>query len=472
MTERNVRNRKAWAEQYPNEDSYGSAFVGWIVSHGELFGDDHRIASVSDLALSRGWKAVLGIARAVWKEHDGVTFESVRRRISKEKKASLDTQKHLVELVGWAEEVSENLTEDDYTEIADQIWQKTRRLHFASGMGSIIEKIGHGDQHLDAGVEELYVLCDGIRRMGQSGNAGTATMMELGARIHDNFDKSLGIPIGTEFYRLDQATLGGHRKGHLWLLCGYTSQGKTYLAREISFRMAMRGFRVVWCSLEMGLDDMPEYFVGRMVHEIRAGGVDIGPAMQRTLHDHDKEVYLEAAKRWADPASECGNNVQLWVPDTDVTSQDIAQYAETEHRKRPIDLLVVDYSELIQATNMRDDYRIRLGESIRVMKLIAKHLGRGDGTRVLLLHQTSRKGFDKAINRGYYVKQDMAETSHAEKHADVIAWILRDEDMERDNEAKIGTAKNRIGSMQLAYGYKVYADYTTGYIGDLAAGGQ
>lgn len=459
-----LSKRKVWAEKYPNEDTYGSIIIGWLLLHPSCFETDWRLANVTELELSAGWKAFLQFTARVWAKTHNLSPTTIKRSIQ-ESKLKADVKMHLLGIFDWAVEAGDYTAVQDYEQAIGKVWQTTRRKVTMAGMAEATKQISE-DGQLDAGIVNAMQVIEQARNMAGTGGTGVNSMAELASDVEKLYGAPRGKPMSTGFVRIDKATFGGIRKGQEWLLGGAAKQGKSTFAREITYRFIQDQGRAFVASMEMSKDEMRTCFIARHAHTIKKGGIALRDIFQETLTADDKEVYFEAARQWAKPGG-IGDNIELWTPETDVTADDVIRRAEIEHSRKPIDLLVVDYSELLVPIRRRAEYRIELGDSIRRLKTAAQHFANGEGVAVLLLHQVSRKGFTKACKRGHYIMSDLGETSAAEKHPNVVIWILQTSTWEDDKEAKIGIAANRMGPRDLKKGVMVMEDFEHGLVSDL-----
>jgi replicative DNA helicase len=288
----------------------------------------------------------------------------------------------------------------------------------------------------------------------------------LSSRIEDEYGMPRGVPMSTGLFRLDNSTLGGPRRGSLWLLSGFVSQGKTALGKEVAYSAALNGHRVLFVSLEMSLAEVRSLFVVRHSHSIKENGVPLADVLKDTLDDEDREAYFKAARSFSEKGG-IGERLIVWVPEEDVTADDVIRHAESVHRRTPLSMLIIDYSELLIPLRRRQQYRIELAETIRRLKVAAGTFGGGDGVAVILLHQVSRKGYEKACKRGYYLLSDLAETAAAERHSNVVLWILQTEDMVEDHEVLVGISKQRMGPRDLIKGTKMFENFERAFIGNM-----
>jgi len=158
---------------------------------------------------------------------------------------------------------------------------------------------------------------------------------------------------------------GGIRPGELWIIGAETSGGKSVLMLQIAAHLAAQGKRVLVFSLEM----LAPEIVGRFVS--CHGRVSYGQITQpRTALKHSLgriQAALEDIRAW-----------NLWIDDRAKLS---AAKIEAECLRRrdtdgPIDLVVVDYLQLVDGERGRNESRQEEVSRIsKSLKNLAKTLG-------------------------------------------------------------------------------------------------
>ena len=215
--------------------------------------------------------------------------------------------------------------------------------------------------------------------------------------------------------------LGGLHKSDLLILAGRPSMGKTSLATNIAFNVAkaykrgatadgsegaIDGGVVGFFSLEMSAEQL----AGRILaeaseissHKIRQGDMDEGEF--RRFVDAAKE--LEACP--------------LFIDDTAaIPISQLAARARRLKRTHGLDLLIVDYLQLVRGTS---DNRVQeIGEISMGLKAIAKELN----IPVIALSQLSRQVESRDDKRPQL--SDLRESGSIEQDADVVMFVFREE---------------------------------------------
>jgi replicative DNA helicase len=141
------------------------------------------------------------------------------------------------------------------------------------------------------------------------------------------------------------------------------------------------------------------------------------------------------------------SEANIWIDDTaSISTMEVRSKARRLQAERGIDLIIVDYLQLMQATvgGKRNDNRVQeVSEISRSLKGLARELD----VPILALAQLSRT----VESRQSKVPQlsDLRESGSIEQDADVVMFIYRDDvynpETDRKNIADIIVAKHRNG---------------------------
>ncbi|NTW03522.1 MAG: replicative DNA helicase, partial [Oscillochloris sp.] len=232
---------------------------------------------------------------------------------------------------------------------------------------------------------------------------------------------------------LDAKLGGGFRPGQLVLLAARPSMGKSGLAMSITHHLTMAQHRSVGVvSLEMSRSELTERLLA--IHT-GINTQDIGPAMRRG----DARLY---------DALGALSDAQLSIEDhAGLSVMDVRSKARRLASVRPLDLLIVDYLQLLmsdtEASQTRNEEVARIS---RQLKLLARELQ----CPILALSQLSRE----VEKRTTKVPQlaDLRDSGALEQDADVVLFIYRDDayavsGAQRSNAAEIHVAKQRNGPL-------------------------
>ncbi len=246
----------------------------------------------------------------------------------------------------------------------------------------------------------------------------------------------LGVPTG--YIDLDRL-LGGLQRSDLILIAARPSVGKTSLCLSIAQHAARFGQHVAIFSLEMS----GEQVVQRMV--AAETGIDAQRLRLGDLHEDEWPLFVQATGRLAD--------LPVFLDDTpSISVLQLRTKARRLHAEHRIDLLVVDYLQLMTG-DTRSENRV---QEVSYISRSLKGLARELDVPVVAASQLSRAVEQRADKRP--ILADLRASGSLEQDADVVMFIYRDElynpDTERPHIADILVAKHRngpTGTMQLFF---------------------
>ncbi len=213
-----------------------------------------------------------------------------------------------------------------------------------------------------------------------------------------------GIPTG--FYDLDDL-LSGFQKSDLIICAGRPSMGKTALALNIARNAAVEyGHKVGIFSLEMSNSQLVERLI--------TGEAKVDSHLVRTgkLPKNEWKKLAEAAG----PLSEAS----IFIDDTaGLNIMDLRAKARQLKAEHKIELLVVDYIQLLHAGSRIESRQQEISFISRSLKALAKDLD----IPVLALSQLSRAVENRTDHRP--IMSDLRESGAIEQDADIILFIYR-----------------------------------------------
>ena len=246
-----------------------------------------------------------------------------------------------------------------------------------------------------------------------------------------------GLPAG--FADLDKLTSGLHPSDFI-ILAARPSMGKTALALNIVQNVALRAHKVIggeprsvaFFSLEMS----KEQLVNRML--CAEAGIDSQRLRVGEMHDEDWTHLWDACDTMS--------RAKIYIDDTaGITAMDMRSRARRLKAEHGLDLIVVDYLQLMQGSGKRNnsgDRQQEVSEISRSLKALARELD----VPVLALSQLSRSVESRQIKRP--MLSDLRESGSLEQDADIVAFLYREDYYNPDTENKhteLIIAKHRNG---------------------------
>ncbi len=225
---------------------------------------------------------------------------------------------------------------------------------------------------------------------------------------------------------LDRIT-SGMRPSQLIMIGARTSVGKSALALTAAYNAAREGFTVGIISLEMTEQEILERWVairtGLSTTDVR-GFMRLSPAEQTQVSE--ALAYLA--------------ELRLFVSaDRSDYFEDAVTMARSMHEREHIDLLVIDYAQLLKMRKRTSNRVEELEEITRGMKRLARELD----IPVLTMAQLNRGSEDRRAP----VLSDFRGSGSFEQDANVAILLHEVEDRETEHSASViaNVAKNRNG---------------------------
>ena len=225
----------------------------------------------------------------------------------------------------------------------------------------------------------------------------------------------IGVPTGLK--ALDRM-LGGLQKSDLVIVAGRPSMGKTSLSLQFADAAAKGGFKVGIVSLEMSNTQ-----VANRLLAMNADGLSVESLQRGTLTAMGWSSLTTAA------SSVSGLPIYL-CDDSACTLAEIKAKAKTLQRTNGLDLLIVDYLQLMEGDGRHRNREGDISHISRGLKQVAKRLH----VPVVALSQLSRRCDERPDKRP--IMSDLRESGAIEQDADVILMIYRDEVYDLDTPDK------------------------------------
>ena len=241
--------------------------------------------------------------------------------------------------------------------------------------------------------------------------------------------------VATRMRDLDRM-MGGMHSSDLIILAGRPSMGKTSLATNIAVNAArahktekqpdgtlktVDGGVVGFFSLEMSADQLAMRIISEIARvpseKIRRGDID----------QHEFEQIYHAAREL--------ESIPFHIDDTGgLTIAQVAARARRLKRQHGLDMLVVDYLQLLSGSGKRSDNRVQEITEISIgLKALAKELN----VPVIALAQLSRQVESRDDKRPQL--SDLRESGSIEQDADVVLFVFREKYYLKRAEPREGT---------------------------------
>jgi replicative DNA helicase len=260
------------------------------------------------------------------------------------------------------------------------------------------------------------------------------TAVDMAARAYQRDGRLSGL--ATSLHDLDRM-MGGLQPSDLVILAGRPGMGKTSLATNVAYNIArawrgdvrpdghidtVNGGIVGFFSLEMSAEQLATRIISEQTeipsYRIRRGEID------PTDFDRIAAVAREMEA------------IPLYIDETGGLSiAQLAARARRLKRQKGLDLLVIDYLQLLQGSSRRAaEGRVQeVTEITTGLKALAKELS----VPILALSQLSRQVENRDDKRPQL--SDLRESGSIEQDADVVLFVFREEYYLSNKEPRPGT---------------------------------
>jgi replicative DNA helicase len=222
--------------------------------------------------------------------------------------------------------------------------------------------------------------------------------------------------VRTGFVDLD-TLLGGLKRSDLILVAARPGLGKTSLALNMARNAAIgQGARVAIFSLEMSAEQLAQRLLAS------ESGVD---STRLRLGEH-----TEAEERRIMHAMGLLADKEIYIDDSAVQRVvEIRAKARRLHAEKGLDLIIVDYLQLVHGTSSRNDSRVaEVSDISRALKELARELD----VPVLACSQLSRAPEQRPSH--VPMLSDLRESGSLEQDADVVIFIYREDTYVNEGE--------------------------------------
>jgi replicative DNA helicase len=249
---------------------------------------------------------------------------------------------------------------------------------------------------------------------------------------YENGGDIQGIKSG---YKAIDTMLGGLAREDLIILAARPSMGKTSMALNILLNTVFKAkAKAAFFNLEMGTIQVMD----------RAISIYTGIPMKNIKSAcFTEEQWLKVSKVATDFAR---SSIKLY--DKIFTLSAIKAECKSLSIKQELDIVIIDYLQLIDSEQKRENRNQDISSITRSLKLMAKELD----ITIIILSQLSRAPETRADHRP--MLSDLRESGSIEQDADVVLFLYRDEYYNADTESKdiieCIVAKNRNGEVGTA----------------------
>ena len=383
------------------------ALIGGIFYNQDLFDEIRDIVNAEDFYKVEH-SSIYSAIEKVYSENKGIDGILIEEEI---KKSNSKNKEEILEILS---DILDEITSSyNLLEYANLIKEKAmlRRL---GNVGAEITQLAYNDIRpaediIDIAESMVLNLSKKILKNSivDMKTAGVDEIMRM-ERVSDNRGKTLGISTG--FIDLDRMT-SGLNNSDLIILAARPAMGKTAFALNLALNAGKEKKKVLIFSLEM-----PAQQLYQRLLSIESG------IPQNKL----KNVYLEE-EEWTKLTVATGNlaETDIYVADLPYTNVlEIRSYARKMKSQEKLDLIIIDYLQLINGTG-RGGSEFSRQQEISDISRSLKGLARELDVPVIALSQLSRAVESRVDKRP--MLSDLRESGAIEQDADIVAFLYREE---------------------------------------------
>ncbi len=328
---------------------------------------------------------------------------------------------------------------ENFSYYCDIIKSASVRRKLIRGGQKIIENAYEEEDRTKAlsfGEKEIFDIAEKEERsaLEHVGKPGGAIQNVINAfdKIAKDPSSITGIPTG--FKEFDALT-NGLQNSDLILLAARPSVGKTSMAMNIVVKAAMEGKKCAVFSLEMSREQLVQRAICSLAK------VSMAKALNGTMSPEEWQRIWAASKKLEQSG--------LYVDDSSMTTPaDLLSKCRRLKTKENVDLIMVDYIQLMTSGNRRNENRqLEVAEISRTLKIAAKELN----VPIIALSQLSR-AVDARAGDHRPLLSDLRDSGSIEQDADIVLFLYNPEkynDVPHEDEPgtiELIVAKHRRGS--------------------------
>jgi replicative DNA helicase len=409
--ENNLSIVKDQFKELPNNIEAEQAVIGSILVSNDIFDEISTIISSINFYDPMHQKIYEAIESLVYK---GMLANPITlKNYFEDEKDDLDVPEYLVKITKFSTSVRQAV---EYSKIIYDMFVR-RELIKISEQTIDSAKLNELDTNGQTIIENSERLLFDLAEKGSFNSSlvkfdeAMKQTIEMASAAYKNEEGIVGVPTGLR--DLDDK-LGGLHQSDLIIIAGRPSMGKTSLATNIAFNAAQKlqesgkKSSIAFFSLEMSSEQLSTRIISE---QARISSNDI---RRGRISDEQFDKFLETSKNIAE--------LPLYIDETPAISiAAMSNRARRIKRLFGLDMIVVDYIQLMRGTTYNKDGRVQeISQITQGLKAIAKELG----VPVVALSQLSRQVEQRDDHKPQLA--DLRESGSIEQDADVVMFVYRE----------------------------------------------
>jgi replicative DNA helicase len=409
--EKNLSIIKDQFKELPNNIEAEQAVIGSILVSNDIFDEISTIISSSNFYDPMHQKIYEAIESLVYK---GMLANPITlKNYFEDEKDDLNVPEYLVKITKFSTSVRQAV---EYSKIIYDMFVR-RELIKISEQTIDSAKLNELDTNGQTIIENSERLLFDLAEKGSFNSSlvkfddAMKQTIEMASAAYKNEEGIVGVPTGLR--DLDDK-LGGLHQSDLIIIAGRPSMGKTSLATNIAFNAAQKlqesgkKSSIAFFSLEMSSEQLSTRIISE---QARISSNDI---RRGRISDEQFDKFIETSKNIAE--------LPLYIDETPAISiAAMSNRARRIKRLFGLDMVVVDYIQLMRGTTFNKDGRVQeISQITQGLKAIAKELA----VPVLALSQLSRQVEQRDDHKPQL--SDLRESGSIEQDADVVMFVYRE----------------------------------------------
>ena len=398
-------------KELPNNIEAEQAVIGSILVTNEIFDEINTIIESSNFFDPMHQKIYGAIENLVYK---GMLANPITlKNYFEDEKDELDVPEYLVKITKFSTSVRQTI---EYSKIIYDMFVRRELIKISEetiDTAKINDLNTNGQNIIEKSERLLFDLAEkgSFNSSLVKFDSAMKQTIEMASAAYKNEGGIVGVPTGLR--DLDDK-LGGLHQSDLIIIAGRPSMGKTSLATNIAFNAAKniqdtgKKSSIAFFSLEMSSEQLSTRILSE---QARIGSNDI---RRGRISNEQFDQFLETSKNISE--------LPLFIDETPaINIAAMSNRARRIKRLHGLDMIVVDYIQLMKGTSSNKDGRVQeISQITQGLKAIAKELA----IPVLALSQLSRQVEQRDDHKPQLA--DLRESGSIEQDADVVMFVYRE----------------------------------------------
>ena len=401
---------KSKIEELPNNIEAEQSIIGSVLLSNEIFDDVNLIISSKNFYDPIHAKIYSALEKLIY---GGMLANPITLKNYFEKeKDEINIPEYLVKITKFSTSSRQAI---EYSKLIFDLYVKRELIKIS---GEVIDQAKLNDLEIDGQkiIENYEKYLFDLAEKGSFSSSlikfdeAMKQTIEMASNAYKNEEGIVGVPTGLK--DLDDR-LGGLHKSDLIIIAGRPSMGKTALATNIAFNAAKKiqesgeESSIAFFSLEMSSEQLSTRILAEQ-SRIKSNDIRRGK-----ISEEQFDKFIETSKDISE--------LPLYIDETPaITIAALSNRARRIKRIYGLDMVVIDYIQLMRASNSNNGRVQEISEITQGLKALAKELA----VPVLALSQLSRAVEQRDDKKPQL--SDLRESGSIEQDADVVMFVYRE----------------------------------------------